>query len=171
MAAACRASGCLMWGDCCDVLQAERLEEKRRQEEQRRRVKLQQDHLRSALDQVNLGPITVTLWYCVGWSVLCCVLSCLQLILVIDVALDDNISCPLQKKHPVSDPLLTYNCHLSLSRHLAFSVVRKEKNRIWVRILGEARDTGTPRSSFDYPHLYSNLLVVGIPDFLGLHNW
>ena len=151
MAAACHASGCLMLGDCCDVLQAERLEEKRRQEEQRRREMLQQDHLRSALDQVNLGPITVTLWYRVGWDVLCCVLSCLQWILVIDVASDDNISCLLQKKHPVSDPLRTYNCHLSLSRHLVFSVVRKEKNRISVSILGEARDAGATRSTFDHP--------------------
>lgn len=56
----------------CDALQAEYLEERSRQEEQRRREKHRQDHLRSALDQVHLGLITVTVWYCV----VCCAVLC-----------------------------------------------------------------------------------------------
>lgn len=61
----------------CDVLQAERLEERRQQEEQRRREQFRQDHSRSALDQVHLGLITVTVRHCAVLSaVLCSFLLC-----------------------------------------------------------------------------------------------
>lgn len=56
----------------CDALQTERLEERRRQEEERRREQLMQDHIRSALDQLHLSPITVTVRYCVVLCALLC---------------------------------------------------------------------------------------------------
>lgn len=56
----------------CDVLQAEHLREKERQEDQRRREEFEQDRLRLALDRGCLGFIAVPFWYCVQ----CCVLSC-----------------------------------------------------------------------------------------------
>lgn len=56
----------------CDVLQAEHLREKERQEDQRRREEFEPDRLRLALDRGCLGFIAVAFWYCVQ----CCVLSC-----------------------------------------------------------------------------------------------
>lgn len=60
----------------CDVLQAERLLEKERQEDQRRREEFEQDRLRLALDRGRLGFIAVAFWYCV---VLCAVLCSVML--------------------------------------------------------------------------------------------
>lgn len=54
----------------CDVLQAEHLQEKERQEDQRRREEFEQDRLRLALDRGCLGFIAVAFWYCVQCSVM-----------------------------------------------------------------------------------------------------
>lgn len=67
--------------------------------------------------------------------VLCCFVCCavfflaLQCILVIDVASNDTISKPLQRKRPVSDPLLTYNYQWSLST-LHFLLAEQGKTMI-----------------------------------------
>lgn len=106
--AACHTFSCGVTADC-HMLQAERLEERKRQEEQRRREQHRGDHLRSARDQVHLGLITVTVRYCFVFVYRVVFFLALQWILVINVASSDTISRPLQRKRPMSAPLLTYN--------------------------------------------------------------
>lgn len=125
--AACHASGCVLWCDCwlwCIAGWAPGGEEATGGAEEGGAAQ-------AGSLQVSPGSGSLGSHHC-HRAVLCCFVCCvvfflaLQWISVIDVASDDTISRPLQRKRPMSDPLLTYNYHWSL-RKLHFLLAEKGK--------------------------------------------